>query len=268
MDSGKIDFSALSGEGVSWTLLGTLYLRAWENRLPHPILGDRYAAEALERIDYDFAPLKRRLRPNGNQFLVALRARQLDDWCTGFLTRHPAATVLHLGCGLDSRMLRLDPQGTLHWFDLDVPTVIGLRRRLYPEQGHYRLVGASVTDDGWLDQIPADRPVLIVAEGLFPYLTATEVQRLLRRLTDHFPTGELLFDGLAPWTARMGRLFRWGVRDGHDVERMNPRLTLAEQVPITEHRDRIPLRRYRLLYDLMNTVPALRNASADYRFTF
>jgi O-methyltransferase involved in polyketide biosynthesis len=268
MNAGKVDFSAIPDDGVTWTLLGTLYLRAWESRLPHPILGDHYAAEAIERIDYDFAKLKRRVRPSGNQFLVGLRARQLDDWSSAFLARHPDATVLQLGCGLDSRMLRLDPKGALHWFDLDVPWVIDLRRRIYPERGRYQMIGASVTEDGWLEEIPADRPVLIVAEGLLPYLTSADVRRLLQRLTDHFASGELIFDGLAPWIVRTSKIFQWSPRDGRDVERWNPRLTCAEQVPITAHRRRIPVRRYRILYRLLHAVPALRNSSVDYRFTF
>ncbi|WP_214414145.1 class I SAM-dependent methyltransferase [Sphaerisporangium fuscum] len=268
MTAGKVDFTVIPDEGITWTLLGTLYLRAWESRLPHPILGDHYAAEAIERIDYDFAKLKRRVRPDGNQFLVALRARQLDDWSRAFLARHPDATVLQLGCGLDSRMLRLDPQGALRWFDLDIPQVIALRRRIYPERGRYRMIGASVTDDGWLREIPADRPVLIVAEGLLPYLSPGDARRLLRRLTDHFPSGELLFDGLAPWVVRMVKIFRWSPRGGRDVERWNPRLTCAGQVPFTTHHRRIPVRRYRMLYRLLHAVPALRNMSVAYRFTF
>ncbi|ETK36883.1 class I SAM-dependent methyltransferase [Microbispora sp. ATCC PTA-5024] len=268
MNTDKVDFRAVPDDGVTWTLLGTLYLRAWESRLPHPILGDHYAADAVGRIDYDFGKLKRRVRPERNQFVVALRARQLDDWGRDFLARHPDATVLHLGCGLDSRMLRLDAEGTVPWFDVDVPEVVGLRRRIYPERDRYRMIGASVTEDGWLEEIPAGGPVLIVAEGLLMYLTAEEVGRLLRRLTDHFASGELLFDGLAPWAVRMVKILRWSPRDGRDVERMNPRLTCAEQVPITAHRDRIPIRRYRAIYQLMHAVPALRASSVDYRFTF
>ncbi|MFC4907555.1 class I SAM-dependent methyltransferase [Actinomadura gamaensis] len=268
MTTDRIDFTSLSDEGVTWTLLGTLYLRAWESRRPNPILGDHYAAEAVDRIDYDFAKLRRRVLPGANQYLVALRAKQLDDWCAAFLTRHPDATVLQLGCGLDSRMLRLDPRGERNWFDLDVPGVIDLRRRLYPERGRYRMIPASVTDDAWLPKVPADRPVLIVAEGLFPYLTEAEVGRLLHRLTDRFATGELLFDGLAPWAVRMNGLFRWPVRDGHQIERMNPALTLAGEVPITAHGDLIPARPVRLVYKLMHAVPALRNSLVDYRFTF
>ncbi|GAA2294592.1 class I SAM-dependent methyltransferase [Nonomuraea roseoviolacea subsp. roseoviolacea] len=269
MNGAKVDVRRIAGEGVTWTLLATLYLRAWESRLPEPILGDRYAAEVVERIDYDFAALRRRVRPEANQFLVALRARQLDDWSRAFLARHPNAVVLQLGCGMDSRMLRLDPLGKRRWFDVDLPHVIELRRRLYPERGRYTMVGASVTDDGWLEGVPADRPVLIVAEGLLPYLTPDEVRTLLSRLTGHFTGGgELIFDALAPWAARLGRAFRWAPRDAREIERWNPRLRCAEQTPFTTHHRRIPVWRYRALYRLMHAVPALRNAHREFRFTF
>ncbi|HYQ63387.1 class I SAM-dependent methyltransferase [Actinophytocola sp.] len=268
MKPGKVDFTAIPDDGVTWTLLGTLYLRAYESHLPRPILGDHYAVGAVERIEYDFDKLKRRVKPSANQFLVALRAVQLDDWSRAFLEREPEAVVVHLGCGLDSRMLRLDPRGARRWFDVDRPHVIDLRRQIYPEQGDYTMIGTSVTDEGWLADLPADRPALIVAEGLFPYLAETEIRRLLRRLTDHFPSGELLFDGVAPWMVRVSKPFVWSTRDGQDIERMNPRLTLAEQVPITAHRDRIPTRGYRACYGFLNTIPAMRNSSVDYRFTF
>ena len=50
---------------------------------------------------------------------MTLRAKQLDDWCTDFLQRHPDAVVLHLGCGLDGRVFRLDPPPSVLWFDVD-----------------------------------------------------------------------------------------------------------------------------------------------------
>ncbi|MEV7970217.1 class I SAM-dependent methyltransferase [Sphaerisporangium sp. NPDC088356] len=268
MNTQKIDCRGLADEDVAWTLVGTLYLRAWESRLPTPILGDHYAAEAIERIDYDFPKLKRQVRPGSNQFLVGLRARQLDDWSTTFLTEHPDAVVLQLGCGLDSRMLRLDPQGTRDWFDLDIPQVIDLRRQLYPERGRYQMIGASVTDDGWLEAIPADRPVLIIAEGLLPYLTLTEVRSLLQRLTDHFPSGELIFDALTPRIVRMLKHFQWSPRDAKEIERWNPRLTCTEHMPFCTHYRRIPVRRYRILYRLIHALPALRNMATEYRYTF
>lgn len=108
--------------------LCTPYLRACDSRLPQPVLGDHAAPEAVERIDYDFARLRRAVRPWSNRFLVALRAKQLDVWAADFLQRHPDAVVLHLGCGLDSRALWLERPSDVQWFDVDVPQVIDLRR--------------------------------------------------------------------------------------------------------------------------------------------
>jgi O-methyltransferase involved in polyketide biosynthesis len=268
MNTGKIDVTGLDDDGVTWTSLATLYLRAWESRAERSILGDHYAAAALDRIDYDFAKFRKRLWPQSNQFLVALRARQLDDWSAGFLARHPQATVLHLGCGLDSRMLRLEPPTAARWFDLDISKVIDVRRQLYPEHNQYQMIGASVTDPGWLPQVPADRPVLIIAEGLLPYLAESDVRRLLQRLTDHFSSGELIFDGVAPWMTRLVKAARWGLRDGREIKRLNPRLRCVEQLPFTTHFAKIPVRRYRVLYQLGNGIPVWRNMFQEFRFTF
>lgn len=97
---------AIELHGAAETLLATLYGRAIDARSPHPVLGDRTAAEVLEKIDYDF----RRLGlAHSSAIGVALRARYLDRWTRDFLAEHPGATVLHLGCGLDSRVQRIDP---------------------------------------------------------------------------------------------------------------------------------------------------------------
>ena len=52
----KVDFSDVPWGSVEWTNLCTLYLRAYESRSPAPILGDTAAAEAVDRIEYDWAP--------------------------------------------------------------------------------------------------------------------------------------------------------------------------------------------------------------------
>jgi hypothetical protein len=85
----KVDFSSVRWGSVEWTNLVTLYLRAYESHSRRPILGDQAAAEAVDRIDYDFKRIHRSSVPASNQYLVALRAKQLDGWCADFLARHP-----------------------------------------------------------------------------------------------------------------------------------------------------------------------------------
>jgi O-methyltransferase involved in polyketide biosynthesis len=145
------------------TLLITLFAKAGESRLPDSLLSDTFAAEAVQRIDYDFARLK---VTHDLMVGMAIRAKTLDDWVRTFIAANPDATVLHLGCGLDTRVFRVNPPRSIHWFDLDYPEVIALRRRLYPEREGYSLIGSSVVETGWLEQVPADRPAMVVAEGL------------------------------------------------------------------------------------------------------
>jgi O-methyltransferase involved in polyketide biosynthesis len=276
--SNKLDFSSVRWGSVEWTNLCTLYLRAYESRLEHPVLGDKAAAEAVDRIDYDFARMHRAAQPWGNQFLVALRATQLDSWAEAFLRRHPDAVVLHLGCGFDSRAFRLDVPPGVHWFDLDVPDVIALRRRLYTERAGYTMIGSSVTGPGWLDQIPAEYPALIVAEGLLMYLTEPEIRDLLQRLTDRFSTGELLADLLSPWGPRFSNsrllakfstagITKWGSKDGHELAEWNPRLRLVDTSMFLDPA-KVPLNPQRLIYRMVTAVPFVRNYDRLYRFQF
>jgi O-methyltransferase involved in polyketide biosynthesis len=276
--SGKLDFSGVRWGSVEWTNLCTLYLRAYENRLERPVLGDQAAAEAVDRIDYDFARMHRAAQPWANQFLVALRAKQLDVWADDFLRRNPDAVVLHLGCGLDSRAFRLDVPAGVSWFDVDVPGVIALRRRLYTERTGYTMIGSSVTESGWLQQIPADRPALIVAEGLLMYLTEAELRDLLQRLTDRFGGGELLADLLSPLGPRFSNspllakaatsgITKWGTRDGHELPQWIPQLHLVERSMFLDPA-KIPLRPQRMVFRMVAAVPFMRNYDRLYRFRF
>ena len=260
MATAKVDFSSVRWGSVEWTNLVTLYLRAYESRSRHPILGDPTAADAVDRINYDFKRIHRISMPASNQYLVALRAKQLDDWCADFLRRHPDAVVLHLGCGLDGRAFRLAPPPSVLWFDVDQPGVIELRRRLYDDTERYRMIGSSVTDPQWLDQIPIGHPTLVVAEGLLMYLRESEVRELLQRLTDRFDCGEMLFDTLSPLGPRLSKAFtkgivKWGIRDARELQTWNPRLRFLEQTSAVAGCEKIKSTPVRLMYRLVRATP-------------
>ncbi|WAS98910.1 class I SAM-dependent methyltransferase [Nannocystis punicea] len=225
--------------GVQETLLITLHARALESRSPDPILRDETAERLVDTIAYDFARLK---SAQGDRFTTSVRAKQLDAWTREYLAAHADATVLHLGCGLDSRVIRVAPPSTVRWFEVDLPDVIAVRRRLYPEIAGVQTIGASVTEQEWLLQIPDDRPTLVVAEGILPYLTAAEVEDLLRRIIVRFPAGEVLFDALSPRALRAqglhsslrktGARLQWGLDDPHELESHVFGLELMDEWPL------------------------------------
>ncbi|MGH3853015.1 MAG: class I SAM-dependent methyltransferase [Pseudonocardiaceae bacterium] len=262
--------------GVKETLLMVLYLRALDSRAATPILGDGYADELLGRIDYDFGRLAS-LR--GSVRTVAVRSKQFDAWVVRFLAEHPDGVLLNLGCGLDSRVFRIDPPRTVLWYDLDYPEVVQLRERLYPARDGVVTIGASVTDGSWWAQVPTDRPALVLAEGLLMYLTAPDVHRLLDQMTAHLPCGQVAFDTVAPWVAtvskhhpvlrRAGTAFSWTLGDPHELERHQPRLRLAEDRPIVEllREANFPAH-YRILLAVLGLLPGLRDSMRLLRYTF
>ena len=224
--------------GAQETMLATLYGRAIDSRSARSVLHDDEADRAVQRIDYDFRMTRMTATTAAG---VALRARQLDSWTTEFLAVHPEATVLHLACGLDTRVHRLHLPPTVRWLDVDYPEVVELRGRLLPKPaGDYRMIGASVTSDGWLDEVPDDRPTVAVFEGLSMYLHKDEGKRLIQRITGRFPRGQLLFDcygslGIrlqkrVPAVRNAGATLHWGIDDPHELEAWHDGLVCLDAV--------------------------------------
>ena len=261
------------------TYLATLYGKALDAAMEHPILGDQLAADAVARIDYDFTQLK---LPQGAEITLPLRAWHFDQWTRAFLAAHPSSTVLHLGCGLDTRVYRIDPGAKVRWFDVDFPDVIVLRKQLYPERNGYRMISSSVTDLAWLNEIPGDTPVFVVAEGLVMYLREHDGTALFRRITEQFPSGQIVFDGYSRAMVRLvSRLTTvrgakiklvWGVGDPHDLEKQVPRLHLVESVSfltMPELASRgIKSGSSWAMYRILSRLPFYRNLVRHLRYTF
>jgi len=265
------------------TSLITLYGTAVDARIEPTILGDRMAAEAFEKIDYDFSWLQTRLSsPKSVRTKVALRAKHFDTWTAQFLAAHERATVLVLGAGLDTRVWRIDPGPEVRWYDVDLPPVIEARHKLFPQRENYRTIASSVTDPEWLEQIPADRPVLVVAQGLVMYLEPTEGHALFRRITDRFARGAVVLDThnrlgvrTSNWMLkrRFGpSLMRWAIEDAHDLERSNPRLQCTDVVSALSPAllDAVPAgaapRGSKLASRLTQLVPPVRDMSLYVRY--
>ncbi len=260
--------------GAPATLLITLWAKALDYRSSHPVLGDERAHRIAERIDYDFE----QVASFGDRVVIPVRARQYDEWLREFLARHPDALVLNLGCGLDTRVSRIGPPASVRWLDVDLPEVIDLRRRFYEDRPGYRMVSASLTDERWLDAIPRDRPACIVAEGVLEYMEPDDVEALLRRLTGHFPEGQVIFDCLSTFAvrsarpelqARTGATHTWVVDDVREVDALDPRLRRLDDLSVfrTTHRRELPWRA-RVLFAVASWIPRFRDMHRLLRYEF
>jgi O-methyltransferase involved in polyketide biosynthesis len=230
---------------IEETAFLTVYARALDSRWTRPILNDTLADDVVGKIDYDFKGL-------GVQSSVvcqaALRAKMLDDLVRAFVAEHPDAVVVDLGAGLDSGFYRVGPPPSVDWYSVDLAGILALRDEVLPANAHSHSVPVSLADEHWPDSIPADRPTILVADGLFAFLPELVIVRIFRRITDHFSSGELAFNdyGRIGWVSRLAikvlpqKMLKvvgsqWGYagfKDAHHPETWNPRLALVEEASL------------------------------------
>ncbi len=219
---------------VPETLLVPLYARAVENRRKHPILEDSKALGMVESIDWDFQRFNRRFTVIG----CTLRSAMFDEWVKEFLRGHPEGTVVEIGSGLNTRFERLD-NGRLHWFDLDLPEVIGLRRKFFTDTERRTMLAASVLDADWIATVrQSPGPYFFVAETVFVYLKEQEVKAALAQIMEHFPCVNIAFDTAGRKAVdkgnkdhaqrKMAARFAWACEDPREIDNWNIGLRLQE----------------------------------------
>ena len=255
------------------TLFLTLYAKALDYRSRNSVLNDKTANDIVEKIDINLEKHKE----FGNR-IIAVRARQLDEWTKNFLSKNKDAVVLNLGCGLDTRIARILPSSQTIWFDVDYPEVIELRKKFFSETSQYKMIASSVTTQDWLETIPADKPTLIIAEGLFSYLSEEEVKSLLNRLTNYFSHGEIIFNIISSSAVRVskeklkettGAVHKWSVDNINEIEKLNPQLKREEVIPLfkSAFMKKLPFA-FRFLFGLASLSSKYSNMMQLLRYDF
>ena len=153
-------------------------------------LKDKKAEEIILKLNYDFKTLK---QSKWLSMYMSLRALIIDELCNEYILNKANLTVIHLGCGLDSRCLRVNDNFNI-WYDIDYESVINLRKEFYETNFKYKMIGTSVLDYNWLDEISDSKDVLIVAEGLTMYLDEEEIKELLNQINKKFSNVHFIFD--------------------------------------------------------------------------
>jgi O-methyltransferase involved in polyketide biosynthesis len=216
--------------GLSETYLAPLYWKAMETQRPDAMIKDEKAVALVKQMSLDFSGVRQIPMSELLQAMRIIFTREMDRYARDFLSCHPEARVVHIGCGLDSRFERVD-NGQVDWYDLDLPEVIELRRKLIGDEGErHHLLGCSVLEEAWLEtvKIHLPRPILFLAETVFVYFIQAQVKSLVLTLRDHFPGAELVFDGWRPFEiwlsnrylskSQFAGLMHWGFWHGQEIE--------------------------------------------------
>ncbi len=166
------------------------------------LLRDEKAEAIWETVAF---PLGRRSSSKWLAYFMGMRSAVFDQWVKDKISADPDAVVLHLGCGLDSRILRVGATKTV-WVDVDFPSVIEERKRYYGESDTYRMLSADIRDISFIDQLPSASHAVILLEGVSMYLENAELQRVLLALHRRFPRRSVLVDCYTPFAARISKL--------------------------------------------------------------
>ena len=179
---------------VAETLLIPLHMRAKESRRKNPILYDPAAERLAESLDYDYSPFDgARLSEVG----CVVRGWYFDNAVRRFIRNHIHPVVVNVGCGLDTRYQRAGQGTGVTFYDLDLPEVIDLRRRLIPESPENPYIAASLLDTNWMDTLRARHPeasFIFVVEGVLMYFYEKQVRSFLHHVASRFGGGEIWFD--------------------------------------------------------------------------
>lgn len=185
--------------GVNKTLYIPLYGKAYVSQRGI-ILNDKSAEMIWAKEGFR---LKGKSKSRWLAYYMGMRSRVFDDWTREMIKSNPDATVIHIGCGLDSRIDRVG--GAARWYDADFPEVIAERCKYFNDTEDYNMISADVRNNSWLDSVFGET-VVVVMEGVSMYLTPDELATLFGNIRERFGRVYLLMDCYTTLAARMSKI--------------------------------------------------------------
>ncbi len=136
-------------------------------------------------------------------YYMGMRSAVFDRWLKQQMEAIPNATVLHLGCGMDGRVLRVGTENC-RWYDVDFPNVIAERKKYYEESDSYQMLGVDVRQADPFSQIGGTNAI-VVMEGISMYLQPQELNQLLEHICRRFEKVNLLMDCYTTFAAKASK---------------------------------------------------------------
>ncbi len=180
---------------ISSTAFLTCGARADDAKSKKPICGDTYAGIFLNehgRAVYDGFK-----KENGPVASFVARHRMMDDMLRAKIAENGDTTVIIIGAGFDTRAFRLD--GGV-WFEIDEPQVIDAKDHLLPVnqcKNSVQRISIEFALESLADKLPAVAPgipVVVVMEGVFIYLSESQIHQIMSAIGFAFPGHTLICD--------------------------------------------------------------------------
>ena len=187
-------------ENVNKTLYIPLYGKAHVSA-KGIILQDKKAEEIWSASNFT---LKGKSKSKWLSYYMGMRASVFDLWSKEKLKENKDSIVIHIGCGLDSRVLRVNHHNAI-WYDVDFPSVITERHKHYKESDTYHMIGGDAKDPSWLTDIKETKSAVVIMEGISMYLDKESIENLFATLSRHFDNVSVLMDAYSTLGAKASK---------------------------------------------------------------
>jgi O-methyltransferase involved in polyketide biosynthesis len=228
---------------VQKTLLLPLWGRALESRKANPILVDDKAKEIVEAIDYDFESMGKDTHELTKAAWI-IRCIWADAIIKDFIEMYPDASIVNIGCGLDTTFNRVDNK-RITWYDLDLPDVIELRRKLIAPENRQHLLPFSLFDyDKWLKEIEKKNNVFLLSLGVLYYFAEDRIRGFFQKMAANYPGSEMFFDVSSPIGVKVANklvieksgtdeksFLKWGCKNPKTIASWDKRIKIIKAYP-------------------------------------
>lgn len=165
------------------------------------ILKDSMAEKIWEAERFE---IKGKSKSKWLSYNMAMRARIFDDWTREQLCQYKDALVLHIGCGLDSRCIRINMPYAV-WIDGDFPDVISIRKKYYNESECYHMISFDASDPENVYDLPDRKIAIVILEGISMYLSNEQLNTFFRALAKKYSSLHILMDVYTIFVARASK---------------------------------------------------------------
>ena len=175
-------------EDVADTSFWVAHYRAVESERPNAMFEDPFAAKLVGDRGRKIAEAMEQIG-RYTEWSVVSRTVMIDEFITRLLDEG-VDTVVNLGAGLDSRPYWMDLPAELNWIEVDKAQVIAHKSAVLANEAPKCRLSRVVVDladevqrRSFLTTVaPEARKVLILTEGVIPYLSPEQVTELGRDL--------------------------------------------------------------------------------------
>ena len=233
---------------VQETLLLPLWGRAIETQKQKPLLVDNKAVSIINSIPYDFTAISKNINKLVQAGWVA-RSIFFDKKIKTFIDLYPEATIVNIGCGLDTTFDRVDNE-KIQWFDLDLPDTIDLRKKYISESDRRHFISKSVFDKSWYDKIEKKSNIMLLIAGVLFYFDEKKVKGIFNDFHTFLPGVEIIFDYASIKGMKLSNKhviekggmdksvhIKWGIDNILEIEKWNSNIKVISNMPMyKEHK--------------------------------